>query len=88
MSRIDSAERVERGEIPRRRTLTPAMYHARQPSTSQLLTVALAFDADDLAVREQVAAWLALHGAYGQGAAASLLRHRRHPVYVSTREVA
>ena len=61
----------------------------RQLSREVITRLALAYDADPLDVREQVAAWLAEHGSYGQGAAASLLRRRRHPVYTAQpREVA
>ena len=41
---------------------------------TELLDLALAFDADEHAVRSQIAAYLARFGDYGEGAAASLMR--------------
>jgi hypothetical protein len=43
------------------------------PTTSDLVAIALAYDAEPFEVREQVAAWLRSQGAYARGVAEQLL---------------
>ena len=57
-------------------------------TNEQILDLWLAYDADDIEVREQLAIWLAEFGPYGAGAAAGLMRPEpRVPIYPARRRI-